>query len=156
MGIFLEIRPRGLFSSLDISASGLTAERLRMDVIANNIANVNSTRTSTGGPYRRRRVIFAERSPRGKFHLPFIEKPLANQPGQGVRVVRIEEDMSPLRLEYRPEHPDADQYGYVRMPNVNIVVEMTDMITATRAYDANVAAVTAFKGMMMRALRIGQ
>jgi flagellar basal-body rod protein FlgC len=155
MGIFRVVTPRGLFRTFDISATGLSAERLRMDVIANNIANVNTTRTELGTPFRRKRVIFEERFPPTHFHLPFIEQPLTNRVGAGVRVVRIEEDMSPFRLEYRPDHPDADEKGYVRMPNVNIVVEMTDMITATRAYEANVACIRAARRMMMEALRIG-
>ncbi|MDI6703069.1 MAG: flagellar basal body rod protein FlgC [bacterium] len=144
----------GLFDAIDTSSSGLTAERLRMDVIANNIANVNTTRTPEGGPYRRQQVIFEPReSPR--FSIPFVGRDRKLEPGKGVRVVAIQEDESPPRLEYRPGHPDADENGYVRLPNVNIVVEMTDMITATRAYEANVQVITSAKDMMMRALRIG-
>lgn len=144
-----------LFSAIDTSASGLTAERLRMDVIANNIANVNTTRTPEGGPYRRQRVIFEPReAPR--FIIPFVVSDRKLESGKGVRVVAIEEDESPPRLEYRPGHPDADEHGYVRLPNVNIVVEMTDMITATRAYEANVQAITTSKDMMMKALGIGR
>ncbi|MEW6096984.1 MAG: flagellar basal body rod protein FlgC [bacterium] len=144
-----------LFQAINTSGSGLTAEQLRMDVIANNIANVNSTRTPQGGPYRRQRVVFTPREPQMFFNIPFLKSyPVYN--GKGVRVVGIEEDPSPFRIEYRPEHPDADEKGYVRFPNVNVVLEMADMITATRAYEANVAAMRSSREMMMRALDISK
>ncbi len=144
-----------LFQSINTSGSGLTAEQLRMDVIANNIANVNSTRTPQGGPYRRQRVVFIPREPQMSFNIPFV-KSNAIYNGKGVRVIGIEEDPSPFRIEYRPEHPDADKDGYVRLPNVNVVLEMADMITASRAYEANVSAMRASKEMMMRALDISK
>lgn len=144
-----------LFQAINTSASGLTAEQLRMDVISNNIANVNSTRTEQGGPYKRQRVVFTPREPQMIFDIPFVEPPISYN-GKGVRVVGIEEDPSPFRTEYRPEHPDADKDGYVRFPNVNVVLEMADMITATRAYEANVAAMRSAKEMMMRSLDIGK
>jgi len=135
-----------LFHSLDISASGLTAQRLRMDTIANNLANVNTTRTERGGPYRRQMPVFeARESFAGTF------RRLA-----GVRVARIEEDTDPPRLVYDPGHPDADADGYVRMPNVNVVTEMVDMISASRAYEANIAALNAAKAMAIKALEIGR
>jgi len=143
------------FTAINTSGSGLTAEQLRMDVIANNIANVNSTRTPEGGPYRRQRVIFTPREPQIFFNIPFLKTEVIYQ-GRGVRVVGIEEDPSPPRIEYRPEHPDADKDGYVKFPNVNVVLEMADMITATRAYEANVAAMRSTKEMMMRALDISK
>lgn len=127
-----------VFKSIDIAATALTAERLRMDVIANNIANANTTRTEKGGPYRRQRVIFEEREM------------------GGVRVIKIEEDPSPLRIVYDPHHPDADKEGYVRFPNVNILHEMVDMITCTRAYEANCATVRCGRDMFNAALRIGR
>ncbi len=146
----------GLFSAIDTSASGLTAEMLRMDVIADNIANVNTTRTDKGGPYYRKNVIFTPKDDKPKFNIPFVNQTFT-EPGRGVRVIGIEEDrLSPLRLEYRPEHPDADKNGYVHFPNVNIVTEMTDMITATRAYEANISAIRDMKQMMMKAIDIGK
>lgn len=155
MGIFKVEEPlftRMLFSGIDAAGSGLTAQRLRMDVIAENIANVNTTRTPEGGPYRRKRVIFSSQEPFLFFTPPFSPKtPLVG----GVRVVAIEEDPTPPRIEYRPDHPDADKDGYLRLPNVNIITEMTDMISATRAYEANVATIRASRSMMMRALQIG-
>jgi len=145
----------GIFSSMDISASGLTAQRLRMDVISNNIANVNTTRTEEGGPYRRQRVIFQERK-RDVTFKDLLEGSFLKQLGAGVRVVAIEEDQSPFKLVYDPSHPDADDNGYVRMPNVNIVTEMVDMISATRSYEANVTAINAAKSMINKALEIGR
>jgi flagellar basal-body rod protein FlgC len=144
-----------LFQAINTSGSGLTAEQIRMDVIANNIANVNTTRTPQGGPYRRQRVVFTTREPQIFFNIPFV-KSYAIYNGRGVRVLRIEEDPSPFKIAYRPEHPDADKDGYVKLPNVNVVLEMADMITATRAYEANVAAMRASKEMMMRALDISR
>lgn len=141
----------GMFTAIDAAASGLTAERLRLDVIANNIANVNTTRTAAGGPYRRQMVVFAPR----QGTMPFATH-LSAQLGEGVRVVGIVEDASPLRRVYDPRHPDAGTDGYVNMPNVNVVTEMVDMITASRAYEANVTAVNAAKSMAMRALDIGR
>ncbi len=148
----------GLFSSFRISASGLAAERLRMDVISNNIANVNTTRSDEGGPYRRRQVVFQA--------VPPAREPAAartgagtgtrGSAGRGVAVAAIVEDPSPPRLVYDPGHPDADARGYVAMPNVDAVREMVDMISATRAYEANVAALDAAKTMAMRALDIGR
>ncbi len=137
-----------IFNSLRISASGLTAERLRLDVIADNLANVNTTRTATGGPYRRKVAILEERS------TGFADL-LATGRG-GVRVAAIAEDTSPPQRVYNPGHPDADADGYVLMPNVNVVTEMVEMITATRAYEANVTAMNAAKQMALRTLDIGR
>lgn len=135
-----------IFGALDISASGMTANRLWMDVIASNIANAQTTRTPEGGPYRRREVIFTTKY--DGFQDPRLEG------GQGVRVVGIVEDDSPPQLVYNPEHPDARDDGYVEMPNVNPVTEMVDMLIASRAYEANAAAVEAAKVMITRALDI--
>ena len=142
-----------MFRAIDTSASGLTAERLRMDVISNNIANVNTTRTEEGGPFRRQLCIFQARKPAGRW--PFQERKLPQQIGSGVRVTSIQEDMAPFKLEYDPTHPDADAEGYVRRPNINIVHEMVDMITATRAYEANVTTINSQKDMINSALNIG-
>lgn len=143
----------GMFGAIDAAASGMTAERLRMDVISNNIANVNTTRTADGGPYRRQIVVF---SPRAEAS-PFSQVLARNfDAGKGVRVVDIAKDSAPFKTVYDPNHPDANRDGYVSMPNVNIVAEMVDMITATRAYEANVTAVNAAKMMATKALEIGR
>ncbi|MPM27081.1 Flagellar basal-body rod protein FlgC [bioreactor metagenome] len=142
----------GMFGAIDAAASGLTAERLRMDVISNNIANANTTRTAEGGAYRRQIVIFEPRS--GQSFAQFLSKEMDS--GSGVQVSGIAKDNSPTRRVYDPNHPDADREGYVEMPNINVVSEMVDMITATRAYEANVTAVNAAKSMALKALEIGR
>jgi flagellar basal-body rod protein FlgC len=143
----------GMFGAIDAAASGLTAERLRMDVISNNIANVNTTRTAAGGAYRRQMVVFAPREGETAFAQILSEKVGT---GNGVKVVGITKDNSPARQIYDPNHPDANQEGYVEMPNVNVVSEMVDMITATRAYEANVTTINAAKSMALKALEIGK
>ena len=139
-----------LFNSFTISASGLTAQRLRMDIISNNIANVNTTRTVEGGPYKRQMPVFAANQPR--FVLPSESKNV----GSGVKVVGIKKDTAPSKLIYHPEHPDANEDGYVEMPNINLLAEMIDMIDASRAYDANASALDTAKSMAMKALEIGR
>jgi len=147
----------GLFNSFAISASGLTAERLRMDVIANNIANANTTKTVEGGPYIRQRVIFEPRGEKLSFLVPFIyEKNKRIINFQGVKVTGIIKDSTPPKMVYDPGHPDADKDGYVAMPNVDIVKEMVDMIAATRAYEANVTAINSAKTMAAKALDIAK
>lgn len=150
----------GIFGMINTSASGLTAERMRMDVIADNIANVNTTETENGTPYRRKTVVFQERKTT-EFRVPMDmskEMSSSEEPstGGGVRVTGIEEDQSPFKYLYDPGHPNANAQGYVAMPNVNIVSEMTDMITATRAYEANVTVINSAKGMATAALNIGK
>ncbi len=140
-----------LFSGLNISASGLTAQRTRMDTISNNIANVNTTRTEDGGPYRRKMPVFASR----------LKEEMGNinnqkqETGGGVEISEIRESSKQPKLRYKPNHPDADENGYVRMPNINIVAEMTDMMSASRAYEANVTAIDTSKQMAKSALQIG-
>lgn len=144
----------GMFGAIDAAASGMTAERLRMDVISNNIANANTTRTVEGGPYRRQMVMFQPRNvSQSSFSQIFSQQMEA---GSGVRVVGIVKDESPTKKVYDPSHPDADNQGYIELPNINIVSEMVDMITATRAYEANVTAVNAAKSMALKALEIGK
>lgn len=144
-----------MFASLNISASGLSAQRLRLDIIANNLANAESTRTQTGGPYRRQLAVFAARQD-GSFNY-YMTKALGKwSPGQGVRVTRIDEDPSPFQRRYLPGHPDADEEGYVLYPNVNVVTEMVDMISASRSYEANAAAFNASKSMALKALELGR
>jgi len=144
-----------LLTGMEASASGLTAQRFRLDVIANNIANVSTTRTSEGGPYRRRFVLFMPReAPTGPLVPGSWQGPLG-APGRGVRVVAVGQDRAPLRRVYDPGHPDADAEGYVDYPNVYVAREMVDMISATRAYEANATAVSSAKDMAQRALQIG-
>ena len=148
----------GLFMGIDASASGLTAERLRMDVISNNIANANTTRTERGGAYHRRYVVFEprEREPKSIEKTLMKAIGLTRQTSEGVRAVAIEEDETQGPMVYDPGHPDANADGYVEKPNVNIVSEMVDMITAQRAYEANATSITAAKGMITKALEIGK
>jgi len=143
-----------LFQSFDISASGMTAERFRTDIIAENIANVNSTSTESGHPYRRKIVTFAEKS------VPF-EDVLKNtrnaNVGDGVKVTSVtDDDTTDFVKKYDPSNPDADQNGYVSYPNVNIVTEMTNLIDASRAYEANTTAFNASKSMAQAGLQIGK
>jgi flagellar basal-body rod protein FlgC len=150
-----------MFSSINIAGSGLTAERLRLDVIADNIANVNTTRTTEGGPFRRSRVIFASRVEQPYWRSPFLPSFLQDSVGQGVRVKSVQKDYaSETRLVYDPTHPDAvktgPKKGYVEYPNVNIVNEMVDMIEANRAYEANSAIIGGTKAMFLKALEIGR
>lgn len=145
----------GIFGMMDKSASGLSAERLRMDIISENIANANTTVTKNGGPYRRKTVVFEERKKETKFRVPMVDENQKSD-GNGVRVSKIVEDKSPFRYIYDPNHPNANKEGYVAMPNVNTVKEMTDMISATRSYEANVTTINAAKGMASNALNIGK
>ena len=148
----------GYMDTLAISASGMTAERLRMDVVANNLANVNTTRTPGGGPFRRQQVAIA---PAGTSFAQTLaglsgEEADAGTVTGGVQVTGIVPDNRPFKRVYQPGHPDADAQGYVSLPNIDTVTEMVDMMGATRAYEANVAAVGAVKSMAMKALEIGR
>jgi len=145
----------GTYSNFDVTASGLTAQRLRMDVISNNLANSNTTRTPQGGPYKRQQVIFEERLRDTINHQGPIPREVESL-GQGVRVSAIVEDQTPPLMVYNPSHPDADANGFVKMPNVNSMYEMVDMMSATRAYEANIAAFNAAKAMANKALEIGR
>ena len=127
----------GLFTTINTASTGLTAQRTRLDVIANNIANVNTTRTTEGGPFRRSRVIFRPRVSQPYWRSPFLPKYLQQEIGRGVRITNVEKDYDAKpRLVYDPTHPDAIQSGprkgYVEYPNVNVVNEMVDMISASR------------------------
>jgi len=150
----------GMFLSIDTSSSGLSAFRLKMDVIANNIANVNTTRTPEGGPYQRERVVFTPRDTKVRYKSPFLPDALKPVVGQGVKVLRVEKDDAPFRLLYDPTHPDAyktgPKAGYVEMPNVNVVTEMADMITISRSYEANATMIEDSKALFNAALQIGR
>lgn len=151
----------GLFTSINIAATGMSAERLRSDVISNNIANASTTRTQEGGAFKRSRVVFEPVSAsHPQFRSPFIPSDLDNGPGKGVKVREIVKDTETQgRLVYDPSHPDAIQSGpnkgYVEYPNVNIVNEMVDLISASRAYEANSTVVEGAKSMFSAALEIG-
>ena len=134
-----------MFRAIDVAGSSLTAHRLWLDSISANLANVNTTRTAEGGPYRRKVPVFAE----------MLDKTIGGyEDTGGVRVVEIAEDDTPPRLAYQPDHPDADAEGYVAFPNVNVVREMADMLTASRAYEANLAVADAARNMWAGALEI--
>jgi len=124
-----------------------------MDVITENIANIDTTRTENGDPYRRKFVVFQERSNDRSF-ASFFNK--ARKAPGGVRVLAIGKDQSEFKLDYNPNHPDADENGYVRLPNVEVVQEMVDMMAAVRAYEANITALNAFKDMAVKTLEIGK
>ena len=145
----------GMFSSLNISGTALTAERARMDVITKNIANANTTRTSSGKPYRRQMPLFREIEGQSFSTLLNKENEKLNEK-KGVKITAIVEDKSPFKKVYNPGHPDSDKDGYVLMPNVDIVTEMVDMISASRAYEANMTAINSAKSMAMKALEIGR
>lgn len=143
----------GFYSSVEISASGLSAERLAMDVIANNIANANTTHTPGGGAFKRQLVVFAQK--------PGGTPPSSDDPnsidtlGQGgVEVMGVTQDQAPDRLEFDPSNPDADARGYVHYPNISVVKEMVDMMAASRAYEANVSAMQEARNMTNAALNI--
>ncbi|OQY40040.1 MAG: flagellar basal body rod protein FlgC [Spirochaetaceae bacterium 4572_7] len=151
----------GMFSSINTAATGLTAQRLRLDVISDNIANADTTRTADGGPFRRSRVVLKDQIDQPHWKSPFLPEGLDNGVGRGVKVDKIEKDMdTELRLVYDPSHPDAlkvgPQKGYVQYSNVNQVTEMVDMISATRAYEANVSVIEGTKAMFNKALEIGR
>ncbi len=149
-----------LFNTMNISASGMTAQRLRMDTISQNLANINTTRTDKGDPYRRKILRFEAVEKRNSF-AGVLNKHIYSAMGDenvsgGVRVTSILEDKSPFIVKYDPNHPDADEKGYVRLPNINNVEEMTNMIDANRTYEANITALNASKNMLMSALSIGK
>ncbi|MDC7220168.1 MAG: flagellar basal body rod protein FlgC [Spirochaetales bacterium] len=149
----------GLFSTINTASTGLTAERLRLDVIADNIANANTTRTEEGGPFRRSRVVFRSETDKPYWKSPILPEGMEQQIGSGVKVESIEKDMdSEMRLVWDPTHPDAiktgPQKGYVEYPNVTIVNEMVDMISASRAYEANVSIMEGAKSMFQKSLEI--
>ena len=142
-----------VFGAMNISATGMTAQQTRVDIISQNIANVNTTRDADGNVYKRKTVLFEEKS------YPTFSETLSmanGHIGKGVKVSQIVEDDSEGNKVYDPSHPDADEDGYVTYPNVNTVTEMTNMIDATRAYEANVTVLNSTKGMALKALDIGQ
>jgi flagellar basal-body rod protein FlgC len=151
-----------LFPDFRISGSALTAEKTRIDIIAGNLANMNTTRTAEGGPYRRRTVAFAEdlarirNRPSGGESFIAVNAIPGGYRRQGVRIDRIIADHRPPMMVFDPEHPDALEDGYVRYPNVELAKEMTDLITAQRSYEANVTAIQTAKSLYTKALEIGR
>ena len=145
----------GLFSSISATTSGLAAQRVRMDTVASNVANLDTTRSADGdGPYKRQVVRFA--SPGQAAPFQHLVARLAGKPRGGVVLTSVETDEeSPTRIQYDPSHPDADEDGYVELPNVDLVTEMTDLTSANRSYQANVTVLNALKQMALRALDIG-
>lgn len=151
-----------MFDAINIASTGLTAQRLKMDIISNNIANATTTRTTDeDGPYHRRRVIMQPVNLRTRWRSPVYPFGMRTGEGQGVRVVKVErDDDTPLRLVYDPGHPDAvkigPKKGYVEYPNVDVVTEMVDMIAASRAYEANAQMINGYKSMFQSAMAIGR
>lgn len=147
-----------MFSAFNINASGLTAQRYRMDVISENVANASTTRTQDGTPYRRKVVTFAEKGTQSSFSA-MLGSASRNYhySGQGVKVNGVYEDnTTEMNKVYDPSHPDADDDGYVSYPNVNIIMEMTNLIDASRAYEANSTAFSASKSMALKGLEMGK
>lgn len=145
----------GFLDSMSITASALTATRVRMDTVTENIANINTTMTSSGEPYRRRYVVFQEIERSDNFSTYLNRARRGTSSEGGVRVAYIGEDQSEFKLDYDPTHPDADENGYVKLPNVEVVSEMVDMMSAYRAYEANITALNTFKDMAVKTLEIG-
>ena len=149
-----------MFTAFNISASGLTAQRYRMDIISENVANANSTRKEDGSIYKRKIVTFEAKGDKGvpfKTVLGRSTSDLSNHLGDGVRITSVREDKtSEPKKVYDPSHPDADEAGYVYYPNVDIITEMTNLIDASRAYEANATAIDASKNMMQQGLQIGK
>jgi flagellar basal-body rod protein FlgC len=146
----------GLFDAIDISGSALSAERLRMDVTAENLANANTTRTAAGGPYRRKVVVLETQQPSRSFGTVLASQ-MRTRGGEkpaGVQVGAIAQDTTPNRRVYDPGHPDADAQGYVAMPNVDSVSEMVDLISASRSYEANVTAMQSAKQLFAKTLEL--
>ena len=143
-----------MFSAFNVNASGLTAQRYRMDIISENVANASTTRTEDGTPYRRKVVTFAEKGSQTTFSR-VLGNVSAGYSGQGVKGDKVSEDTwTEMKMVYDPSHPDADENGYVTYPNVNIVSEMTNLIDASRAYEANSTAFSASKSMALRGLEL--
>lgn len=142
----------GIFTSLNISASALQAQRIRLDTISSNMANSETTRTPGGGPYKRKMVVFESQQMSFSDHL----SSRSNKAISGVRVSQIAVDQRDPKLVYDPQHPDADERGYVSMPDIDILKETTDMMMATRAYEANITTIKSAKRMALKALEIGK
>ena len=159
----------GFLSALRIAGSALTANRLRTDVVANNVANMNTTRTAEGGPYKREQVVFAARQEQsstfrailanhgiGNLPVAMARQAQLDGPGLGVQVTSVAPDGRPAKQVFEPDNPDADADGFVAYPDIDPVTEMADMLSASRAYEANVTTLNAAKSMALKALEIGR
>lgn len=142
-------------SSMNICASGLTAQRTRLDIASENITNIQNTRTESGGPYRRKMVVFQAMDGNAGFKGK-LNQAMGKNTNAGVRVTGVVEDQRPFKTVYNPDHPDANEEGYVEMPNVDLLKETVDSMEASRAYDANLTALNAIKLMASKALEIGR
>jgi flagellar basal-body rod protein FlgC len=143
------------FKSMNISASGLSAQRLRMNILSTNLANANTTRTPEGGPYRRKDAVFSARPANDSPFQDILDPDWGTQLRK-VKVSQIHEDQRAPRMVHDPSHPDANEDGFVEMPNIQVMTEMVNMISATRAFEANTTAMNASKSMAMKALEIGR
>lgn len=144
----------GFFKAMDISTSALTAQSFRMDVISQNVANASTTRTADGTPYKRKITVLEEKQ--ATFDDYLQQSGAIDNSGAGVNVTKTLEDETPFELVYDPGNPDANEEGYVQMPNVDLVREYVDMISASRSYEANITVINATKRMAMKALEIGR
>lgn len=145
-----------IFSSMNINATALTAERARMDIISKNIANAQTTRTKNGNPYKRQVAVFAEAKGDVKSFSSILNARRQKKDAGGVELVGVIEDKSEFKLKYEPGHPDADENGYVKMSNVDLITEMVDMISSQRSYEASATAVNTSKSMLQKAIEIGK
>ena len=145
-----------IFSSMNINATALTAERARMDIISKNIANAQTTRTKNGLPYRRQVAVFAEADGNVSSFNAILNNKRQKKDKGGVELVGVVEDKSDFKMRYEPGHPDADENGYVKMSNVDLITEMVDMISSQRAYEASATAVNTSKALLQKAIEIGK
>ena len=145
-----------VFDSFNINASGLALERLKLDTISTNIANANTTRTAAGGPYQKQTVRFEETLKTSRQNLTQDTLAGSRTKSMGVKVTGIDKDQDTLELSYDPTHPDADEFGYVTLSNVNVATEMIDLMTAVRSYEANISAFESSKNLMKKALEISK
>jgi len=143
-----------LLDTMQIGSSGLSAQRMRMKLISSNLANINTTRTPGGGPYRRREAIFGA-LPQQKSFMEELRGQEKDQGAREVRVLGVVEDSRPPKMKYDPSHPDANEEGYVALPNVDVVEEMTNMMVSKRSYEANLAVINATKNLISKSLEIG-
>jgi flagellar basal-body rod protein FlgC len=145
----------GFLDALRASASGLSAQRIRMKLIASNLANVNTTRTPEGGPYQRREPVFAAESPAAGSFGDMLRMQQAAET-VAVETVDIVRDGRDPIMKYAPDHPDADEKGFIALPNISVTEEMVNLVSASRSYEANIAAIKATKNMVAKALEIGR
>lgn len=144
------------FNAMDISTTGIIAQRYRMNVVAENLANMESTRTENGGPYRRKQVVMSAVDGNNSFLDILMGAQSPTPKLSGARITEVVDDPTPFKNVHRPGHPDADANGYVKMPNVNAIIEMGDILMATRAYEANITAFSTAKSMIAKVMELGK